>query len=199
MAATEVGICNMALGNIGISMFISSLSEASNEARVCSTYYEPARDMVLRDFPWNCSKSFSVLADLGTPPTNWGYRYALPSDCITVRFIVVAGIRTPRKDQRIPFEIAVEGGVRVLYTNQPEAEICYSCRVVDPNLFDPLMVIALSWLLASFAAMPLSSVPSLADSARKGYANLIASAGAADLREAEEGPEPECEFLTGRG
>lgn len=199
MASSEVQICNMALGHVGISIFIDSLSEQSQQATVCNLFYEPCRDMALADFDWNFARRRVALADLGTPPTNWLYRYALPADCLAVRYLVVPGSREPRANQRIPYEIAEEGEVRVLYTDQEEAELVYTRRVENPNLFSAQFVKALAQLLASEIAIPLSAVQGLGDRAFKMYRQLKSEAETASLNEHQEGLEADCEFLTGRG
>ncbi len=198
MASSEVAICNMALGRIGISIFIDNLSESSQEANVCNIFYEPCRDMVLANFPWNFATGRQALADLGTPPTNWLYRYAMPTDCLAARHLVVEGSREPLAKDRIAFEVAEEGNVKVLYTDQAEAELVYTKRVTNPNLFSPQFVMALAWLLGSEIAMPMSAAASLGDKAFKMYMHTISQAQAGSLREGQGGVEPDCEFLTGR-
>jgi hypothetical protein len=198
MASSEVAICNLALSRIGSTIFIDSLTERSMEAIVCSQFYEPCRDMVLQDHPWNFASKRAVLADLGAPPTNWLYRYAMPSDCLEARSIIVPGARTPSSRSRIAYEVAVEDDARVLYTDQPEAELLYTRRVTNPNLFSPSFVFALAWLIAGEVSMPLSAAPGLGDAARRNYSMSIGAAGAADLREGQSDVEPECELISGR-
>jgi hypothetical protein len=199
MASTVVQICNMALMRIGVSSLISSLSEASNEARACNVFYEQMRDYALRDYPWNFATKRVVLADAGTPPDNWGFKYTYPSDCLRTKHIITKGLRTPRNDQRIPFEIGNEGGQRVIYTNQDEAELMYTARVEDPTLFDPMFTSALAYLLASEIAMPLSVQPKVADQARSAYNMVASSAAAASMNEGTEPPVPESELISIRG
>lgn len=198
MASSEVKICNMALGRVGVSSFIDALTESSQEAAVCSQFYESSRDRALVEGRFNFATSRAVLADLGTPPTNWGYRYALPSDCINVHHLVVAGSRNPTAKNRIQFELAEEGGARVLYTDQEQAELVYTKRITNPNLFTPQFESALAWLLASEIAMPLSAQPSMMSNALKMYVREIGIAQAASLNESQEDAEPDCEFITGR-
>lgn len=198
MASSEVKICNMALGRVGVSIFIAALTESSQAATVCNQFYEPCRDRALVDGQFNFATSRAVLADLGTPPTNWEYRYALPSDCIDAQKIVLPGSRNPLAKNRIPFELAEEDGARVLYTDQAEAELVYTKRITNPNLFTPQFESALAWLLASEIAMPLSAQPSLMSNALKMYLREIAAAQAASLNESQEDAEPESEFITGR-
>jgi hypothetical protein len=198
MAASEVQICNMALGRIGISIFIDALSEASQEASVCNVFYEQCRDRALSEGYFNFTTARVALADLGTPPTNWLYRYAMPSDCLTARYIEIEGSRNPLAKNRIPFEVAQEGNVKVLYTDQPEAELVYTRRITNPNLFSPQCVSAIAWLLGSEIGMPLSAAPNLVSAAARMYENAISQAQSASSNEGQGDTEPDCEFLSGR-
>ncbi len=199
MAASVISICNMALARIGVSNFISSLTEASAEARACNLFYESMRDYALRDYQWSFANRRVTLADAGTAPTNWEYKYGYPSDCLRARAIVVQGLATPRNDQRIPFEVANDNGVRVIYTNQAQAELQYTVRVEDPTLFDPMFVSALAYLLASEIAMPLAVQPKVAEQARGAYTLVSSAAAAANLSEITEAPIADSEFIAIRG
>lgn len=199
MASSEVQICNLALARVGVSIFIAALDERSTTANVCNLFYEPCRDFVMADdVDWNFATKRIFLADLGTPPNNWAYRYALPTDCLKARFIVVDGMRKPRVEERIPFEVAAEEDIRVLYTDQPIAELVYTKRVTNPNLFSEAFKMTLAWHLAAEIALPLSAAPNLGNRAVQAYNAGIMIARAASLNEAEEGPEPESEFIAGR-
>lgn len=199
MAASVISICNMALARIGVSSFISALNEPSNEARACNLFYEQMRDYALRDFSWNFANKRVALADAGTPPTNWAFKYGYPSDCLKARAIVVPGMAVPRNDQRIPYELGYDNGQRVIYTNQEQAELQYTVRVEDPIVFDPMFASALAYLLASEIAMPLSVQPAIAKQARDAYALVSSSAAASSLSEGTEAPAPDSEFISIRG
>jgi hypothetical protein len=204
--SSVVQICNMALARVGVSSFISSLSEATNEARICSLFYEPMRDFALRDGLWNFAKKQQMLANAGTPPEQWAFKYALPDDFLKARFIWMPG--TPVlpgtyevpgqtifiQEQRVRFEIAISGGQKVLYTNQPEAELVYTARIEDPTIYDPIFTSALAYLLASEIAMPLSVQPKMAETARKAYEQTVSMAAAHSMSEGYEGQPPESEL-----
>lgn len=201
MAYTEILICNMAIGNLGISTPIASLTEASNEARACNLYYEVTRDAVLRDFPWGFAKRRVVLADVGDPATDWEYAYAYPADCLKIRALTLNGIRKPRADQRIEFESAYNGTQRVIHTDQADAELIYTAQVTDVAIFDPLFVHALSWALSAAIAPALVGQiagQGVANAMRQAYSLMLAQAAAADMEENEEGVEPESELITVR-
>lgn len=198
MASSEVNICNMALGRVGVSVFIDALTEASQAATVCNQFYASCRDRALVDGEWDFARSRSTLADLGSPPANWSYRYALPSDFLSAGHLVVPGSRNPTAASRIPFALGEEDGARVLYTDQAQAELVYTKRITNPNLFSPLFESAVAWLLASEIAMPLAAVPSLANNALGMYARALSAAQALSLNQGQEDAEPDSEFITGR-
>lgn len=103
--ASETTICNRALQTMGTRTQISSLTEASNEARNCNLIYADTRDEVLGMAFWNFAKKTNYLSVLkqapGTPggvasasqwstaypAPPWLYEYAYPTDCITMRSI----------------------------------------------------------------------------------------------------------------
>ena len=199
MAASVISICNMALARIGVSSFISSLSEASNEARVCALFYDQMRDYALRDYPWNFANKRIALSEAGDAPTNWEYMYVYPSDCLKARAIVPPGLRAPRSDQRIPFETGYYDGQRVIFSNQAQAELIYTTRIEDPTIFDPMFTSALSYLIASEIAMPLSVQPAVAKQARDAYALVSSAAAASNMTESTEQPAPDSEFVAIRG
>lgn len=198
MASSVIDICNMALARIGVSTYISALNESSNEARNCNLFYESMRDFALRDYPWNFAEKSVVLADAGTPPTEYGFKYAYPSDCLRALYIVNPITRTPRNDQRIHFKVALEGGAKVIYTDQAEAELVYTAQVTDPTLFDPMFASALAYLLASEIAMPLSVLPAVAQQARNGYLTVSSAAAARSMNEGPEEPAPDSQLTTVR-
>src|SRR5688572_268482 len=158
------------------------------------------RDFALRDYDFNFSRRRVVLAALaGTLPSTWLYKYAYPSNCLAVRSIVPPGVKKPRHDQRIPYEVANEqgsqGDVIVIYTNQPNAELIYSHRVTDPTLFDPIFVSALGFLLASEIALPLTVKETIAEKMLNFYIRVSSRAAAVNMNEAEEGVDPEPEAI----
>jgi len=88
---SEVMICNMALARCGVTLFIESVGEASQQASVCNLFYAPVRDRVLQAWPWQFARTYVRLQELGSPPSCWHYRYHYPADCLKVRRLVRAG------------------------------------------------------------------------------------------------------------
>lgn len=197
--ASKVEVCNMALGHVGVFNPISDITENSKEAIACRAFFDMARRLVLRDVPWNWATGRKLMASLGDPPSNWAYRYKVPSNCVKPRSIVVPGQRLPMKSYRISFETATEDGVgTVIYTDQPEAELLFTRNVEDLNLWDDTASEALSYLLAAKITMPLAVKPDVAQQALQGYYRVMSTASAHNANEGEEAEAPS-EFLGARG
>lgn len=200
MAASVVGICNLALGNIGSTKFIDSLDERSKEALVCKQYYESTRDTVLQEMEPNFASRRVVLADTGKAVTGWQYAYAYPTDCAQAGAILLPGMRSPTPEFRVPFEIGADdtGTSRLILCDLETAELRYTMLVTDPNMFSPLFVTALSWALAANIAMPMAVSPSLAERAEKQYRLMIGAAKAQSLNESQEDPYPQGSSINAR-
>lgn len=200
MAASVVGICNLALGNIGSTKFIDSMDERSKEALVCKQYYESTRDTVLQEMEPNFAQRRVVLADTGKAVTGWQYAYAYPTDCAQGGAILLPGMRSPMPEFRTPYEVAADetGTGRLILCDLPAAELRYTMLVTDPNMFSPLFVTALSWALAANIAMPMAVSPSLAERAEKQYRLMIGAAKAQSLNEAQGDQYPQGSSVNAR-
>jgi hypothetical protein len=141
--ASVVGICNIALSNIGDEK-ISSLTDNNDRARACNLRYEDTRDAVLRAHPWNAATTrVELAASTDTPVWGFTYKYALPSDCLRVLDVY---------DYTVPFSI--EG--RFLLTDNSTAKLKYIARITDPNVYDILLQQAIGIRLAAEIAEALT-------------------------------------------
>jgi hypothetical protein len=191
---SEAAICNMALLRTGVSETITDLTIANKQGRVCTIFYAPTRDAVLRAFDWNFARARRVLAlRAGASATNWAYAYALPEDYLQARGLVVIGARIPKKSQQAPYEVAG----RTLFTDLENAELIYTARVEDPSLFDPSFVNAFAWALVPDLAMGLAVKGDMATTARAAFRAIISEALADNLAEGED-REPDSDFITAR-
>lgn len=106
------------------------MTEDSREGRACYLVYEPVRDAVLADFPWNSCMKRARLSLLAAAPT-WGYdhKYQLPADCLRV-WQVSADADT---DETESVEFVIEG--RELLTDEDTVYILYSSRETDVSKY----------------------------------------------------------------
>jgi hypothetical protein len=161
--ASVVSICNNAIIKVG-GKLITSLNDATNEAKVCRTLYEDVRNAVFREHPWNCITDRKVLNELSTTPEfGFDHQYQLPTDCVRVltlndeRFPLIRnGMVYPGLDQK---RFRIEG--RKILTDEGEAKILYISKVDDPNQYDPLLLEAVATRLAAEIAYPVTRNASL--------------------------------------
>ncbi len=189
--ATSIDICNMALHHLGTTKLITAFSDATEEARACGLFYDPARKHVLASFPWNFACKFATLALVsGGDPHGYTYAYQLPSDNITVRKIFNESY------QLGPIDFKVVG--QELWTNQEDVVIEYTYDLTVENLFDAAFITALSHKLAADLAMPLSKKRVLAESQLTAYFGYLSIAGAVNACEGLDAKEKTDDLLAAR-
>lgn len=165
-----VEICNSALNKIGANT-INSLSEDSQEARLCKAQFTRLRDALLRSHPWNFALHRAVLARLADPPAfDFAYQYQLPGDCLRLLQL---------QDPATRFRI--EG--RQLLTDAEAARVLYIRRVTDPNRFDALFGEALATRLAAEIAFAVANSRSLGEEMLKLARDAIRDAKTRDAQE----------------
>jgi len=194
--ASEVDIYNMALSHIGSTVTVADKLERSPERVICSRFYETCRDALLsyKSCDWRFAETSALLADLGTPPTNWLYRYAMPNDCIRPMFIVVPGLLNPRADQMVVYQVAHAETGRVVLTNYPAAELRYIKRLEEAERFPSYFVEAMALRLASLIAMPIAKSSSLRDELVQRAEQAAQIAMAATMNEAQPVQEPRSSY-----
>lgn len=180
MAISAVQICNLALDMAHCRSSISAIGENSAEGQACARHYEPSLEAVLRAVHWNFARKqlfLSLLNDatLSPPqpvPQPWMYEYAYPSDCLQALAIlpnmantngtVQTGWQPPQPQMPVArFVVAQDNDVTgnaipVILCNVPQAQLIYTTRITNPNLFDSQFVQALVAYLASRICRPLT-------------------------------------------
>lgn len=179
--ASEVDICNLALGHLGDTATIASIKppEGSAQSEHAARFYPIARDSLLEMHTWGFATKRMKLAQLTSNYSEWNFCYAQPVDALNIlavlppdanddystRFsptdtpgfyhnytpLIAAGRYVP---QAYSCE-ALDDGTEVIYTDQEEAVLRYTSVATDTSKFSPLFVLTLSWHLASFLAGPL--------------------------------------------
>jgi len=208
--ASVVQICNLALSNLGASA-ISSLNDSSKGARECSLRYETVRDSVLADHDWGFARKRLSLAQLTTTYSGWDYAYQLPIDCLVAREIYDgtgsasgysynSDLDAYVQAGKVEFEIATNSdlSIRMLLTDKEDAELKYTAKVSDPNVFTPIFIEALSLKLASDLAQPLKGSLALKDALIQSYLAILGRAQFASANEGYKKPEVKSPILDAR-
>lgn len=175
--ASATAICNNALLLLGNNP-ITSLSEQSKAARLCSQFYQQTIDATLRAYTWNkaTARSEPLAAELSGPSFGFAFKYPLPPDCLRVLGMSNEG-----------YKFKIEGDY--ILTDVSECKISYIKRIAAASM-DPLMIDAASARLAATIAFPLSNSVSAADAMWTLYKDKLDEAQTID---AFEGSAPQME------
>ncbi len=184
--ASVIDICNLALGHIGDAAEITAISppDGSSQAAQCSKYYPIARDECLSDHNWGFAKRRQLLAAIsGDAPSGWEYWFTIPNPYLVARQVVTEDYDTP-----IRFEI--EGhdthGTIVLCDTE-DAELWYTTQVTDTTKYPAEFIHALSWLLASYLALPITRNPAIKKSSFEQYLHVLGKATSIDANAGKQG------------
>ena len=175
--ATEVSICSNALRRLGDDP-ITSLTDDTERARLCNSFYADARDSVLRMHPWSFAITRASLAQLTDKPAyGFTYQYALPTNPYCLR---VLGMEY--EDYIFKVENYSTQG-RVLLTNESTAKILYVARITDTTQFDALFVDVLTAKLAVDLVYPITNSANLQTQMQKLYQLKLSEARSIDGQE----------------
>lgn len=179
--ASVVDICNLALAHLGDAASVSSISPSDGSAQAdhCGRFYPIARDALLETMAWNFATRRVVLAETAnTPPDVWAYEYAYPGSCIRLQAVL-----TESGDENSPqnyMQGADSNGARVIWTNTENATALYTHAITDTTKFTGLFTTALSYLLASFLAGPITRDAGTKKSMYQAYMAELGIAGIAN-------------------
>jgi hypothetical protein len=198
MSYSPTVIANLALGHLGVEKEIANIeTENSQEARAMRRFYQIALDEILEEFPWPFAKKTEALALVEEDPTTeWAYAYRYPSDCVKLRRIQSGG-RQDSLQSAIEFVVAQDTQGRLIYTDEPEAVMEYTCRGTAEVHYPPGFVSAFSALMAFYTCVKLTGGDpfKIRDSVYAMYRTLLGKAQANALNEQQMPPQLEAEFI----
>ena len=186
---SETEICNIALTRLGHSTIVDIRTDTSLSGDLCRIQYPICRDTLLRSHPWNFAiKRVSLALSATTPPFEYTYAFAMPTDCLKIIRTSWEANGWSNKDEAtrefwgqpsIPYRI--EGGF--LLCNDDTAMIEYIARVTDPAKFDVMFVDVLAQRLAAEMAMKLTDNQSYTKTAWDLYSLKLNEARTVDSQE----------------
>ena len=187
MSASDVAICNLALGHIGHSAVIASLEEASHAALRCRLVFAKCRDALLETRDWSFARRFAALAPGGEAPSFWERSYAYPADALKIRWLYGEDYDRQR-DSRVPFQVGLDddGASKLVWTNLEMAEARYTAAVTNAALFPASFRDALSYAVAKEIAYPLTTDHSIRSQMFQAYQLSMSKAAEVDGNQAEE-------------
>lgn len=152
--ATDVDICNLALGHLQGEADVSSINPVgtTTEAKLCAKFYPIARDVLLEMHNWGFATFREALAPLTNPPEGWDYVFKAPNNFLKAQVIYTAG------SGEFPLDFDMEADEQegnIVLANVEAPFMKFTKRVTVAPRFSPLFVTSVSWLLASYLAGPL--------------------------------------------
>ena len=204
-AITTLNIANMALSHIGARVTLAAFPTAASTGIINESiflWYDLSRRQILEAFNWSFARQLSpILTDHADDPDDteglWSYRYALPADLLKVREVMNP---TNVGSDAIPYEIGVSRvlGTQSIQSNVDDMQLIYTFDNEDPTFFSDYFTEALSHLLASNIAFPITRKRSLKGDHLNVYRQLLGIAAAHDANERVEEAPRDAEWIRNR-
>jgi hypothetical protein len=183
--ASNVEICNLALGHIGHKRILD-LNENTSTARACKDAFSILRDASLRDGNWKFATLSVPLAPIDESVPGWSYIYKQPSDCLKLLKVFNEGTISFPIPQDFEPTLSPTTQVQAIVTNVELAWAKYVKRVLDPNLFDAKFIEYFSYRLGAALCVPLTGDSVKAQSLMQISRTVLAEA---DLINGREGSQ----------
>lgn len=196
-----VDICNLALTWLGKNTINSVEYERGNsaEAQRCKLAFDPTKESVLRDHPWNFATRIEALALVsGQTVPGWNYVYIYPKNCLFHR--KVFNIATVNFTQKQPYRVIGSNTSSncLVLCNLEQAYMEYTANVQDPTLFDASFVDAFVWKLAAQLALPLVGDANLGTKMMNTYQIVLKQAKINNASEGYQEQPQTSKYIDGR-
>ena len=176
MSVTETTICNGALGFLSDGP-ITSLQDASEQARLCNEHYPVARRLALQLHDWKFATRRALLNRLSVAPAfGYLYQYALPTGYLST-------YETHPVDLVYVMESNPDTGAEVMLTDYETPGLVYSCDIEDSNRFSPLFVATLELVLAVRLCMVITEKRDLKLSLNQELTEMLMQAKKRDAKQ----------------
>lgn len=142
---TKLEIANVALTFVGATRITDFSS--TNTGQVVDTLYPVARDFVLQKADWTAATTEAQLTQVASDFDEWDHAYLFPTTPPMIRLIEVQ----PTLDEKPDYEIA--NGK--FYSNVDSFTIKYVYPESNPEMFSPMMALAVATYLAALLALPI--------------------------------------------
>lgn len=195
---SKVDIANLALSHIAQGPRVTNIDppDGTLHAEILSQFYPVARDIALEMHAWKFATTRRVLTPITLPDavTQWAFAYQYPNLVVRPLALLIPESTDDVSGAReFTVEIDPDTGVQIILTNVEGAVLKYIRRQDVPERYTPLFVNAVSHLLASFIAGPITKKASIVESQFKLYASYLQLATGSDM--AGERVHPTRDFM----
>ena len=185
---SQVGICNMALMNIGVTNFINAIDDGTPEAECCSLVWDDCLEMATARYAWPWAIKQAALTVLSSVTRKeWEYVYSLPTDCLVPLGLVLEDTKLEdlNPEERNVFDVVGNdaGDGKILVTDLDSSNddfdvLLYIAKIDSPPAFSATFSNALAWLMSSKLALGLKKDPSLSGQCLQMYEATLVQAAA---------------------
>jgi len=157
--ASQVEICNMALGQLGCNT-ITAIDEESTESIQCEKYFTQVLNGLLRQYPWTFASKTYALATADDDSMDiaeadlWANIYTYPAKALRIWSVFAGGNYNQDHNN---FEIISTGDKKFVCSNIDSAYARCTIKITDYDILDPLFTDAFAYKLAMALASPLDA------------------------------------------
>ena len=145
--ASKVSVSNLALTILGADR-VTSLEDASENARRLNAIYDMCLEDVLRAHPWNFAIARQQLALLSSKPIfGYDYEFQLPPDCLRVVEV--------NDGTNLITDFKVEG--RKILCGYDSISIKFIANITDPNQYTSQFIFTLASRIAAELAYAITN------------------------------------------
>ena len=196
---TKTEIANKALFRLGQGQAIQNVeTDQSVEAGYIRTFYESARQEVLRQHTWGFAKGFRELVQTANEPRSrfFSFQFKYPNDVL--RIIEIE--RATDNENVIQFERGFDNrsGDPVILTNVSDPVAIVTEDITKEKLFDPMFADALAYRLAIDIAPLVTSDTTKQELMVQFLQRVIEQAKAVSSEESESRDRPQADWIKGR-
>lgn len=143
---SKVVIANLALSRFGGGK-ITAFDDGTESARLIDLNYENCVDTVLRAFPWNFARKIELLSLSDSTTPGYQYVYQYPAKCVNVIKVYSEG--NSRLQEKPEFKIFTDGDEKFIACDIEKSYVEFTYKDNPPDVYDPLFIKALSYILAA--------------------------------------------------
>lgn len=219
-----VDVANNALGYVGSSQRIATLTDDSTPANACNTFIDTARRELLGEGYWDWACKSALLAlqldqatvdATGLIAPGWRFVYSRPADCVKPRAVtnsyglrqfpmlaywysdsapIFGPIRPPWQQV-----LGADGESTSIVTDLEQAFLIYTADVSNTDVMDDFFKDAFAWLLAIKITGMLKTNAAILKACNAGYQMAKAKAMAKNLNRQQPDREAESPSIQVRG
>lgn len=156
MSYSELQLYNLAVDAVGGTGTIETTTEESREAELCSRWFGPVRDKVLRAAHWQSAKKVARLAQIAPrasevwtttdPSPPYTYGYSLPEDMLIPRFLA----------DHARFELSIYDNDRHMLSTSGASSLLYYTARIQVHQMESSLALAIAAALAAHICEPLT-------------------------------------------